>query len=86
MDLEMRGHLFVDPDQEFLELGRTVSAVQGADDLTGGDVERGSRMRTARQAKNGGFPLIVGTGCYAAVVSAVDRCSQAMGLVWPRRE
>ncbi|WP_329316264.1 hypothetical protein OG723_40390 [Streptomyces sp. NBC_01278] len=34
----------------------------------------------------GGFPLIVDTGCYAALVSVVDRCSKAIGLIWPRRE
>lgn len=35
---------------------------------------------------HGGFPLIVDTGCYAALVSVVDRCSKAIGLIWPRRE
>jgi hypothetical protein len=41
--VEVRGHFLVDPDQELLELRCPVTAVQGADDFAGGDVERGEQ-------------------------------------------
>ncbi|MDH6222990.1 hypothetical protein M2283_010342 [Streptomyces pseudovenezuelae] len=43
VDLQVGGHLLVDPDQELLELRGPVPAVQGRDDFAGGDVERGEQ-------------------------------------------
>jgi hypothetical protein len=43
VDLEPRGHGFVDGAQELLELDRAVSAVQRGDHPAVGDVERGEQ-------------------------------------------
>src|SRR5207247_8362787 len=43
VDVQIGGYGFVDCDQELLELGRPVLAVQLADDRTVGDVERGEQ-------------------------------------------
>jgi hypothetical protein len=43
VDVQVRGHCLVDPDQELLELRGAVPVVQGADHGAVGDVEGGEQ-------------------------------------------
>src|SRR4051812_25394285 len=48
VDVEVVGHLAVDPLQKFLEVDRAVARVQGADVLAGRDVQRRVQAMTCR--------------------------------------
>lgn len=57
VDLQVSGHLLVDPDQELLELHGPVPTVQGRDDFTRGDVEGGEQRGQAVADVVVGAPL-----------------------------
>jgi hypothetical protein len=65
VDRQVRGHFLVDPDQELLELRCPVPAVQGTDDLAGGDVERGEQggqpVADVVVVRRSGMPGIIGS-------------------------
>jgi hypothetical protein len=54
VDVQAGGHLLVEGDQEFLELLGPVAAMEGADHLAGGHVERGE------QGGGAGADVVVG--------------------------